>query len=192
MSETQSNGRMNVGVAVLLAVIAIAFLSLQGLLLPHGGHRWSIGPWSYNPFQLFYGMLGITFLIQLVLAVWVGIDAQKQGHNGFLWGILVFFTPVIGLIVYLLLVPVLARRNGDPPFATAPAGAAPATAGAPAAESPPASATCPACRAQIEADFKVCPVCGNSLRCAGCDKPIRGGWKVCPYCATPIASSTAE
>ena len=187
MNETQSKGRMNVGVAVLLAVIAIAFLALQGLLLPHGGHRWAIGSWSYNPFQIFYGMLGITFLIQLVLAIWVGTDAQKQGHNGLLWGILVFFTPVIGLIVYLLLVPALARRNGDPPGTTAPAAAS-----APAAAAATVSPTCPACRAEIEADFKVCPACGTSLCCTGCDRPLRGGWKVCPYCATPIAAPATE
>ena len=186
MSRPEPTGRMNTGVAILLALVAIVFLFVNagGLIsLPQGASHVSIGHWSWNPFGMFYGMLGVTALIQLILAVWVGVDAHRNGANGFLWGVLVFFTPVIGLIVYLLMAHTVARRQGGPdPPPGAQTAAAPARPASPAARE-----TCPSCRGEIEPDYKVCPVCGASLRCSSCDKPIRSGWKVCPYCAVPIA-----
>ena len=47
---------------------------------------------------------------------------------------------------------------------------------------------CPVCRAEVEEDFLVCPVCTTKLRqaCAGCGRPLESSWQVCPYCATEI------
>jgi RNA polymerase subunit RPABC4/transcription elongation factor Spt4 len=49
---------------------------------------------------------------------------------------------------------------------------------------------CPVCRAQVEEEYLVCPVCTTRLRqaCAGCGKPLESAWQVCPYCETPIAA----
>ena len=49
---------------------------------------------------------------------------------------------------------------------------------------------CPVCRAQIEEDFLVCPVCTTRLRqaCVRCGKPLESAWQVCPYCETPIGA----
>ncbi len=191
MNQMNPAGRMNTGAAILLALVAVAFLiaNAGGLLFfPRSDHALSIGNWSTTHFGIGMGMMGITAVIQLVLAVWVGFDAHRNGANGLLWGVLVFFTPVIGLIVYLLLASTMGRRQVD-------AARPPEPPGPPAAPAPPEPAntyrgeTCPSCRGEIEPAYKVCPVCGASLRCSSCDKPIRAAWKVCPYCAVPIQSS---
>jgi hypothetical protein len=49
-------------------------------------------------------------------------------------------------------------------------------------------AHCPVCRATIEPEYLVCPVCTTKLRhaCASCKAPLEPLWQVCPYCETPI------
>lgn len=48
---------------------------------------------------------GIGFLINLLILVWVYRDANSRGANGCLWAVLVFFTGLIGLLLYVLLRP---------------------------------------------------------------------------------------
>ena len=45
------------------------------------------------------------------------------------------------------------------------------------------------CRAEVDEEFLVCPVCTTKLRqaCTNCGKPLEPSWQVCPYCETPIA-----
>jgi hypothetical protein len=52
---------------------------------------------------------------------------------------------------------------------------------------------CPVCRAPVEDDFLVCPVCTTKLRqsCAPCGRPLEASWQVCPYCETPIPQDDA-
>ena len=47
---------------------------------------------------------------------------------------------------------------------------------------------CPVCRASVEPEFLICPVCTTKLRqaCATCKQPLEPLWQVCPYCETPI------
>jgi hypothetical protein len=49
-------------------------------------------------------------------------------------------------------------------------------------------ARCPVCRAHVDDDFLVCPVCTTRLRqaCTACSKPLEAAWQICPYCETPI------
>jgi RNA polymerase subunit RPABC4/transcription elongation factor Spt4 len=44
------------------------------------------------------------------------------------------------------------------------------------------------CRAEVDEDFLVCPICTTKLRqaCASCNRPLEPLWQVCPYCQTPI------
>jgi hypothetical protein len=48
--------------------------------------------------------------------------------------------------------------------------------------------TCPVCRASVEPEFLVCPVCTTKLKqaCTSCKAPLEPLWQVCPYCETPI------
>jgi hypothetical protein len=47
---------------------------------------------------------------------------------------------------------------------------------------------CPLCRAPVEADFLVCPVCSGKLKqaCAGCGAPVDAVWQMCPWCETHL------
>jgi RNA polymerase subunit RPABC4/transcription elongation factor Spt4 len=51
---------------------------------------------------------------------------------------------------------------------------------------------CPVCRAEVEEEFLVCPVCTTKLRqaCSNCHRPLEAAWQVCPYCETPIDYDT--
>lgn len=47
---------------------------------------------------------------------------------------------------------------------------------------------CPVCRAAVEPEYLVCPVCTTKLKqaCMTCKAPLEPLWQVCPYCETPI------
>ncbi len=45
----------------------------------------------------------IVLIVIIGLAIWVFKDASSKGQNGLLWAALVFFTGVLGLIIYLVL-----------------------------------------------------------------------------------------
>jgi hypothetical protein len=47
---------------------------------------------------------------------------------------------------------------------------------------------CPVCRAEVDEDYLVCPVCTTRLRqaCTTCSRPLEPSWQMCPYCETPI------
>src|SRR3954451_16267213 len=51
---------------------------------------------------------------------------------------------------------------------------------------------CPVCRAAVEPEFLICPVCTTKLRqaCMTCKAPLEPLWQVCPYCETPIVRRT--
>ena len=52
---------------------------------------------------------------------------------------------------------------------------------------------CPVCRAEVDENFLICPVCTTRLRqaCETCKAPLEPLWQVCPYCETPISTPTA-
>ncbi|WP_123534691.1 PLDc N-terminal domain-containing protein [Halosimplex salinum] len=53
-------------------------------------------------FVLLFGLL--LFAIGIALIVWTYNDAQKNSsHPAFLWAIVVFLAPLLGLVLYFLL-----------------------------------------------------------------------------------------
>jgi hypothetical protein len=167
---------MHPGLAVLLgcAGVVLVILGMSGC--------WDgpfLGGWlGHNsvPFFRMFAPISVWGLISACLAVWVGVDANKRGSNGILWGLLVFFTGIVGLIVYLLVVGSgMQHRNG--------AGIFPGQTVQP---DQPAARRCPKCQGEISEEFKACPFCGTALQCGHCGKPTRGDWKVCPYCTAPL------
>ena len=154
-------------------VVAVVLIGLGAWLLFQTPARWGVSPFP------FLGFFGLTGLIHLVLAIWVGIDANRHGMNGVLWAILVFFTSVVGLIVYLIFVQSPTLRNG--------------TLWAPgAAAGRPGNGVhhCGHCGGRVQSDFRHCPFCGQSLAstCPHCSQPISPDWKVCPQCAGSLPS----
>ncbi len=49
--------------------------------------------------------------------------------------------------------------------------------------------TCNNCHARVEADFQICPSCGQKLKrpCPKCERLLELRWAFCPYCATNLA-----
>ncbi|GAA0505262.1 Phospholipase_D-nuclease N-terminal [Halorubrum aquaticum] len=46
----------------------------------------------------------LMFAAHIAMIVWTYSDAQKRsGHPAFLWAIVVFFAPLLGIVLYLIL-----------------------------------------------------------------------------------------
>ena len=179
MNRRAEQGRLDTGCAILLAGAAIVVV-LLGMRGCSDGPLFLGGWWGHDtlPFRMF-APLSIWGLISACLAVWVGVDANKRGLNGVLWGLLVFFTGIVGLIVYLLVGPAMQYKNGND--------AAPVPPTEPVHAPSSAANRCPTCQAEVNDDYKACPHCGTALQCSHCGKRTRGDWKVCPYCAAPLS-----
>gem|GEM_PF-1695345 len=141
------------------------------------------------------GVTGFAGMISLLLAIWVGFDASKRGYSGLLWGLLVFFTSIVGLVVYLLVTHSSVanggvRRNGSefPPPRPLSSPPSPA-AGRGSAASPLPATRCGQCGRGLQSDFRVCPYCGSprSDLCLGCHEKVEAHWKVCPHCARTLS-----
>jgi len=185
MADQPEKRRFDTGTIVLLAVLGIlAFWVLRGC----GHGPFYGGWWDWDLGDLFFPSWGFRFLgfgllIQIVLAVWVGLDAGKRKMSGILWGLLVFFTGIVGLLVYAIVCTAgtSGAKNGA-------AGALPP----PSATPPPPGETeaphCRLCRSPVRAEFKVCPYCGTPLRrnCPGCGIEVEPAWKVCPQCSADL------
>ena len=52
---------------------------------------------------------------------------------------------------------------------------------------------CPVCRAAVDEEWLVCPVCTTRLKqaCETCGHPLEALWQMCPHCATPVGPSVA-
>ena len=187
MNGTTRSGRSQTSLIAIvgLAALLMLFLGTRGCWSNWPGFESMSSP-LFGGWGFFHhwGLLGLGGILQIALAVWVGVDAQRRGLNGLLWGLLVLFTFIVGLLVYLIVATSMSRNHGASSFPlsaglTAPPATAPA---APAA----AAASCPSCSAAIEPSFKVCPYCGTALRCANCDLQVQAGWKLCPHCGTTL------
>jgi hypothetical protein len=129
-------------------------------------------------------LLLFTAVFWLGLAFWVFRDARRRIGDWSLVGTatLLGIIPLVGPLVYLLFRPpetladvrlrdaelrVLEQRLG----ARAP--------------------TCQVCRAEVEPEFLVCPVCTTRLKqpCGKCGAALEPVWLTCPYCATPAGST---
>jgi len=189
MSNVETNAASGGRIAVVLGLIGVALILLlfKGCIITAPWLGIHVGSWQGLRFLPFFGLLGLWGVIQIVLAVWVGIDAERRGSNGFLWGLLVLFTPIVGLLVYLILAPGLTRGA-----APAPPGPGPDRPPAPPAKesqgaaATPAGRSCPQCAGPLEEGFKVCPFCGLALCCAQCGRPLRAEWRHCPHCGGAI------
>ena len=128
--------------------------------------------------------LGIFFVVVfwLATAYWVYKDARRRIDDPWLVAmatLLGLVPPFIGPLVYLFFRPPeyledvrereLGLRAMEEQLGTS-------------------ASHCPVCRAAVEPEYLVCPVCTTKLRqaCVSCKAPLEPLWQVCPFCETPI------
>ena len=108
-------------------------------------------PWDYSDEAAGWALFGIgsmicfaiiaIWVVFILIAIWVYKDAEKRGSSGALWLIIVIFTGIIGIIIWLVVRP--------------PIG------GKPAASS--SDRRCPNCGRVIPMDARVCPYCSKKF-----------------------------
>ena len=127
--------------------------------------------------------LGILFLIVfwLAWAYWVFKDARRRIEDPWLVAMatILGLVPIVGPLVYLFFRPpeyLEDRRERELEIR------------AMEDQIGQRASNCPVCRAAVEPDFLVCPVCTTKLKqaCTGCKAPLEPLWQVCPYCETPV------
>ena len=130
-------------------------------------------------------LLVFVVVFWIAVAYWVFKDARRRIESRFLVGVatlLGLVPPFLGVVVYLLFRPpeyLDEVRERDLEIK--------------AMEESLAlhGLRCPVCRADVDPNFLVCPVCTTRLKqaCASCKAPLEPLWQVCPYCETPIEST---
>jgi len=123
------------------------------------------------------GLLAYLGVIQLSLTAWAYQDIRARSES-VLWRLLaplvVFFTSVLGALVYSLLRP--KEKLADTYARTLEK----AYIMQDIEERP----VCPSCQRGVEPDFVLCPYCHTSLKkkCPVCGRLMDLTWQMCPYC----------
>jgi len=163
------------GIGLLRALILIPLGIVDGV--GHGlrssffdgvGHGWShhMGTWFW-PWAGFAGFFGLIFLFFWVMVIiWVYRDAERRGMEGALWAIIVFFTHIVGLIIYAIVrsgKPVKQEAPKPPPAEAKPSAQAAPPATAPNVAQPMRPAACSRCGKEIQREWLICPFCGEKI-----------------------------
>ena len=154
--------------------------SAQQQALPGAGRGQVIierpGPWRGGAGPLLRCGLGMAFLICLVcdvlLTIYVVQDAKRLGFSRVLWGVVVFLTTVLGLLIYLL----YKQSKQYPELWQQSPRRVPGRA-------------CPNCHAVQNPANIYCAVCGAKMevRCGKCGAPLSPEAVFCPVCGTRAA-----
>jgi RNA polymerase subunit RPABC4/transcription elongation factor Spt4 len=127
-----------------------------------------------------------VFVFWVATIYWVYKDARRRISDGMLVAVstLLGVIPFIGPLVYMLFRPPeyledIRERELEIKAMERRLGAR--------------GLHCSVCRAEVEDDYLVCPVCTTKLRqaCVTCSRPLEPSWQVCPYCETPIVADEA-
>ena len=124
-------------------------------------------------------ILGYFFIIWAAFIIWVIKDITNRTSNIFVQTlsifIILFFTPIFGLPVYLLIRPRISLfeqyyEEGEVEEETV--------------DNLEEFYHCPGCNHRVSRDFKFCPKCSFELTvsCPSCKKQIHTDWTLCPYC----------
>lgn len=108
---------------------------------------------------LFATVIGLCFLVQLLIGIFVWKDAGRRGMSR-VWGLVAALIPnLLGLIVYLIV-----------------------------ASQQKTKTKCPQCKEQVDKDYNVCPHCGLHLRetCPQCKGVVSPDWNICPQCGQQL------
>lgn len=120
---------------------------------------------------------GLVLLVLLALVIWAYRDIRARSRSAaaaVLTVLLVFFLPVIGLVIYLLLRP---RETLSEAYDRALEQEA-------LLQQIEERPVCPTCSRPTQANWFLCPACHTHLRqpCPVCHSPLELHWDICPYC----------
>jgi RNA polymerase subunit RPABC4/transcription elongation factor Spt4 len=194
MKKETGRGGADILLGVLVVILALvgSLFIMRGFVI-HGTHGMASRIPMFLSGQFVWPFIGVGWLVQLALAVWVTTDANRREMNGILWGVLVFFTSVVGLVVYLIVISTSSARNGRATSLGSGGRNAPqAPSSVPPSGDNHLPRFCSSCGGSVQAQFKVCPYCGESLgkRCTSCGCQVSPDWKVCPYCSTKLQADS--
>jgi hypothetical protein len=128
------------------------------------------------------GLIAVGVVFWLAVGFWVFKDARRRIANPWLVALATLIglvPPFLGALVYMLFRPPeyldevrereLEIRAIEERLAAG-------------------RTECPVCRAAVEPNFLVCPVCTTRLKeaCVSCKSPLEPLWQVCPHCETPV------
>jgi len=100
----------------------------------------------------------ILFILYIKLLIWVYGDAQKRNMDEILWLLIVIFTGLVGLIIYLLIRdPLIAEKSDQPQKPKAPQPK-------PKAEKERDVKYCSACGSPVNEKADFCSLCGEKLK----------------------------
>ena len=98
----------------------------------------------YDAFWGTFCIIGlISFVVWIVIAIWIYGDANIRGEHGGIWVIIILLTGIIGLIIWLCIRPpikVQMRQQLKEP-----------------------DRLCPECKKVIPFDANICPYCGRKF-----------------------------
>ncbi len=100
----------------------------------------------------------ILFILYIKLLIWVYGDAQKRNMDEILWLLIVIFTGLVGLIIYLFIRdPLIAEKTEQPPKPKAPQSK-------PKAVEERDVKYCSACGSPVNEKADFCSLCGEKLK----------------------------
>jgi hypothetical protein len=129
----------------------------------------------------------LTAVFWLSLAFWVYRDARSRVADPLLvaTAAVLGLVPFVGPLVYLLFRP--PEMLADVRLRDAELRVLEQSLSAGAER-------CLVCRADVQPEFLVCPVCTTRLKqaCAKCAAPLEPVWQVCPWCTTPVGATVVQ
>lgn len=100
-------------------------------------------------------LLIIWLIINVFIAYFVYKDAKvKDSHNALIWAIVIFFTSVFGLLIYLIIRQTSGLQAFQPKYDSSDF---------PNNNINTTNKFCPHCLTKVESDSKFCPNCGFSI-----------------------------
>jgi len=118
-------------------------------------------------FLIFFIIFLLACCIPIIMCVWVYGDAKKRGMDEAIWLIIVLFTGILGLIIYLIVRDPLLPEFGGTPAAVSTPTYPTQTSVQPQYGTQQQKASnpifCPTCGAKMESTAKFCNHCGQNL-----------------------------
>lgn len=129
---------------------------------------------------------GLVLLLWLALVIWAYRDIRARSRStgaAVLTVLVVFFLPLIGLVIYLLLRP---RETLSEAYDRALEQEA-------LLQQIEERPVCPTCSRPTQANWYLCPACHTHLRqpCPVCHSPLELHWDICPYCGQLMETGEA-